>query len=138
MLTPASLPAPYEIGGGGGYWAHFTDHDRGCKRDVQDPTAKEGLEPGLEPVLSLLPILSLVQHPSCLLSKKGELWAPFALSSGLGTPGLLVGLLALGCQGPGLQEMLARGPRSGLGAMEKEDRVVQAAPVTSSSPGPGM
>lgn len=64
-------------------------------------------------MLSLLPILSLVQHPSCLLSKKGELWAPFALSSGLGTPGLLVGLLALGCQGPGLRkcwpEVLALG-----------------------------
>ena len=62
--------------------------------------AKEGLEPGLEPMLSLLPILSLVQHPSCLLSKKGELWAPSVLSSGLGVPRLLVGLLALGCQGP--------------------------------------
>lgn len=35
-------------------------------------------------MLSLLPILSLVQHPSCLLGKKGELWAPSVLSSGLG------------------------------------------------------
>ena len=85
-----------------------------------------------------VPYFSSIFFKKPFLPTLQVIWAPFALSSGLGTSGLLVGLLALGCQGPGLQEMLARGPRSGLGAMEKEDRVVQAAPVTSSSPGPGM
>lgn len=36
----------------------------GSEGDAQDPTAKEGLQPGLEPVLSLLPILSLLPHPT--------------------------------------------------------------------------